>query len=259
MGNTCCANENSDDLNTFNFTKVERKKLLNNMNMMHENANISEHAPKSSIATVTDHMNEMTPVAKEVYNKEVKASVTRKEYQSKFEKYPYLGPYKFQDGSTYEGQFNLGLRHGFGRQIWKDGSIYEGYWEDDKCKGKGRLINQEGHIYFGDWKDDKAEGKGIFKHIDGTCYDGDWKNDVQCGFGKETWNDGSIYEGEYLDSLKHGQGSFKWSDGSQYNGDFVKNDISGHGKQFLYYPFSALISIKERITGLMEELMLVNG
>lgn len=231
MGNACCTNESRDDMAAFTFTKGERKKLLSNMNMMHEDSSISENAPKSSVASVTEKMNEMTSIVKQVYDKEGLPPITKKDFISKYEKYPYLGPYKFQDGATYEGQFNLGVRHGFGRQVWVDGSIYEGYWENDKCNGKGRLINSEGHVYFGDWTDDKAEGKGVFKHIDGTSYDGEWKNDVQSGFGRETWNDGSVYEGMYQESLKHGTGSFQWADGSKYEGEFVKNDISGTGKQ----------------------------
>lgn len=54
MGNACCSNHGNEDINAFTFTKGERKKLLSNMNMMHEDANISENAPKSSVASVTD-------------------------------------------------------------------------------------------------------------------------------------------------------------------------------------------------------------
>lgn len=230
MGNSCCTSETKDETSSFTFTQGERKQLLNNMNMMHEKTEISEHAPKSGVAHVADSMNDIKGVVKQVYDKEGIPPVSKKDYSAKFEKFPYLGPYKFQDGSTFEGQFKLGLRHGFGRQVWVDGSVYEGYWMEDKCNGKGRLINSEGHVYFGDWIDDKAHGKGYFKHIDGTSYEGDWENDAQSGYGKETWNDGSVYQGQYKDSLKHGIGSFVWADKSKYEGEFMKNDISGSGK-----------------------------
>lgn len=232
MGNACCSNETKEDAGGFTFTQGERKQLVSNMNKMHEDASISEHAPKSGVASITPHMNEMNATVKKIYQSEGIPPFSKKDIQAKYEKYPFLGPFKLPDGSTYEGQFNLGQRHGFGRQVWVDGSVYEGFWERDKCNGKGRLINAEGHVYVGDWKDDKAEGKGKFKHIDGTTYDGDWKNDVQCGHGRETWNDGSIYEGMYADSLKNGTGKFQWIDGSKYEGEFVKNDICGHGKVF---------------------------
>jgi hypothetical protein len=115
MGNSCCNNESRDEASNFTFTQGERKQLMNNMNMMHEKTDISDHAPKSTVAHVSETMNEITGVVKQVSDKEGIPSVSKKDYQAKFEKFPYLGPYKFQDGSTYEGQFKLGLRHGFGR------------------------------------------------------------------------------------------------------------------------------------------------
>ena len=35
---------------------------------------------------------------------------------------PKLGPYKYKDGSTYEGQFRSGLRTGWGTVVFPDGS-----------------------------------------------------------------------------------------------------------------------------------------
>lgn len=235
MGACCSKDEREDQL--FTFTQKNKKTMLSNMKMMQEDSTISEHAPKSSVATAVGKMNEMTETVKAIHDKDGVPEGNRKELDSKFIDFPYLGPYKFEDGATYQGQFSKGQRHGFGTQIWPDGSIYEGYWQGDKCNGKGRLINAEGHVYFGDWVNDKAEGKGTFKHTDGTTYVGDWKNDVQSGVGKETWNDGSVYEGMYLDSLKHGHGVFKWADGSMYEGEFFKNDISGNGNNFFLLKF----------------------
>jgi hypothetical protein len=57
MGNGCCSGDTSDDMGAFTFTKGERKKLLSNMNMMHEDSSISENAPKSSVASLANQMN----------------------------------------------------------------------------------------------------------------------------------------------------------------------------------------------------------
>ena len=44
----------------------------------------------------------------------------------------YQGPYKYENGATYLGQYKDGKRHGRGRQVWNKGSVYKGYWEDEK-------------------------------------------------------------------------------------------------------------------------------
>jgi hypothetical protein len=74
---------------------------------------------------------------------------------------PTLGPYEFENGSVYLGQWKNGFRHGKGKQIWTDGSIYEGFWEQNVACGKGRLIHSDGDIYEGEWKNDKAHGQVI--------------------------------------------------------------------------------------------------
>ncbi len=66
------------------------------------------------------------------------------------------GKFKFQDGSTYKGEINLGMFHGFGKLQWPDGSYYEGNFENHKKCGKGihRLANRD--IYEGEWSGEWA-------------------------------------------------------------------------------------------------------
>ncbi len=47
------------------------------------------------------------------------------------------GMYVWRSGSTYEGQWLGGHRHGFGHHVWTDGRQYSGYWVDDKRSGIG--------------------------------------------------------------------------------------------------------------------------
>ena len=42
-------------------------------------------------------------------------------------------------GGIYEGQFQNGLRHGYGRLIWSKGSYYEGMFEAGVQNGQGRF------------------------------------------------------------------------------------------------------------------------
>ncbi len=53
------------------------------------------------------------------------------------------------DGNTYEGEWYLGMKDGFGVQKWLNGSKYEGEWKEDKSNGKGKLIHANGDVYEG--------------------------------------------------------------------------------------------------------------
>ena len=39
----------------------------------------------------------------------------------------------------FEGEYDEGLRHGYGRAIFKGGNIYEGEWEEWNMQGKGKV------------------------------------------------------------------------------------------------------------------------
>ena len=41
------------------------------------------------------------------------------------------------DGSFYQGEFQLGIIHGYGEYVWSDGSFYKGNWKENKFHGYG--------------------------------------------------------------------------------------------------------------------------
>jgi hypothetical protein len=45
------------------------------------------------------------------------------------------GPFTLKNGAVYTGQWMMGMRDGFGTQLWPDGSRYEGQWRNDKANG----------------------------------------------------------------------------------------------------------------------------
>ncbi|CAD8174001.1 unnamed protein product [Paramecium octaurelia] len=141
-----------------------------------------------------------------------------------------LGPYQFENGAIYVGQWKNHQRWGKGKQYWPDGSVYEGFWSSHTANGKGRLIHADGDAYDGDWVDDRAQGQGTYYHVDGARYEGDWLEDQQHGKGTEMWPDGAQYVGSYVNGKKDGKGKFKWSDGATYEGDFRDNNIEGFGE-----------------------------
>jgi hypothetical protein len=50
------------------------------------------------------------------------------------------GKMTYEDGSTYEGKWKNGLRHGNGRCIFVDNSVYEGQFMDGELCGHGRMV-----------------------------------------------------------------------------------------------------------------------
>lgn len=40
------------------------------------------------------------------------------------------GCYTWADGSTYEGAWHAGLKHGWGKYCWPNGAWYQGEWRD---------------------------------------------------------------------------------------------------------------------------------
>jgi len=229
MGNTCCASESRAQDTNYSMTTPAQGGSSRNPNRALVKANkdgLNEPDPES--AQKVTAMNKMNAKVQEQHDQRG-AYKSTKQPKKDMEGLPVLGPYKYQNGATYQGQYKLGLRHGWGTIVWEDGSCYEGFWENDMSNGDGRLIHVGGDVYIGDWVDDMAHGQGSYYHVDKTVYIGQWERDKQSGKGKETWADGSEYEGLYKNSLKHGKGVFKWNDGSVYEGEFFKNAIQGFG------------------------------
>lgn len=141
-----------------------------------------------------------------------------------------LGPFRLEDGSTYEGEMRDGLREGFGKQVYKNGSVYEGFWLNDKPHGVGRKIFENNHVYIGDWKNGLCEGEGTYSDLNKQIiYTGGWRDGQKNGHGSETYKDKSSYIGDFVNSQKHGLGKFTWPDGSFYEGDFIYDTIEGIG------------------------------
>jgi len=66
------------------------------------------------------------------------------------------GLLKFPDGSSYDGHFERGVRHGEGSFVAADGSTYRGQWVDGKQDGTGQLTNPSGNqCVSGTWHEGK--------------------------------------------------------------------------------------------------------
>lgn len=103
MGNCCTSEDRQDDPN-FSMKR-------NNLQSAGEAGN---HAPAPEYAEKVDQMNPLNPKVKETAGK---LSEFNGKAGKSFDDLPELGPYRYNNGATYQGQFNSGLRTGFGRQV----------------------------------------------------------------------------------------------------------------------------------------------
>lgn len=163
MGNTCNACDYNDenrtqDIKTSNqrhlkmhtnidLTHKKKQKLQSQKNEFILDSDIkSPHQPKN--AEKVQELNKITETAIKI---EDEKGTFRVRYldDNINNGAPILGPYLYQDGETFLGQFFNGLKHGKGRMVWPDGTVYEGQWINDKRHGKGRVIYSQGDYYEG--------------------------------------------------------------------------------------------------------------
>eukprot|EP00808_Paulinella_micropora_P020119 g52823.t1 len=169
--------------------------------------------------------------------------------------------------SRYEGDFQLGQRHGQGKEVdrrsgrgvfvWPEqAQRYEGDWLEDVPgwgtrhrkdgtlyyigqyrfgweEGTGTLTDLAGQSYQGEWLQGKKSGCGrLFTHGTEVGYVGEWQSDMKHGFGVQRWRDGSVYQGEYANDLLNGIGVYNMSDDSRYEGEWKDNRKHGWGSFF---------------------------
>lgn len=149
---------------------------------------------------------------------------------------PTFGPYAYENGNTFTGQFKAGLREGTGEETTPDGDGYLGQWLRDMKHGKGRMVLANGDLYAGDFFENKAQGNGIYVRgfgKDVIRYTGEFKAGEQNGYGVETYPGGACYKGDFVRNMKCGQGEFMFPDQTKYKGEFKDNLANGKGK-FLY-------------------------
>ena len=140
------------------------------------------------------------------------------------------GTFYFTDGKKYVGDWNDGVRTGYGIFTTPDNSMrYEGYWVNNTFHGKGTLIYSDGRKYIGNIENGKASGRGVFYFSNGNRYEGSFADDVINGQGTFYYASGAKYIGAWKYGKKSGQGVFYFSDGDRYEGSFENDEINGYG------------------------------
>jgi hypothetical protein len=132
-----------------------------------------------------------------------------------------------EDGSRYEGTFKNGKYSGKGKCVWNTGSTYIGEYENGLCHGYGVYKAADGKVLDGEFFKNRFL-EPVVKQPK-TCISGDCEN----GYGIAKYNFGS-YEGQFKDGNRNGKGSFEYTagqfTGNKYVGDFYKDAFNGYGK-----------------------------
>ena len=180
------------------------------------------------------------------------------------------GYIKYKEGDTYEGDFQRGIKSGFGKYYIQElGSTYEGNFEYDRSNGEGKLIvHKTGEIVEGHFVDGVCR-KGVhrqpvtpsqvilddLKNLDSFAsvfstlgkaaralgsqvvnspyirvYEGEFDENAIYHGKGKLTDQNGDYEGEFWRGMKHGQGEFKGTDGAEYLGEFRDDNFEGQGK-----------------------------
>ena len=118
----------------------------------------------------------------------------------------------------YEGSFQYGKHHGYGKEYYYDKEIlkYEGEFKDDLYDKEGKEYDENGQIiYEGGFKNGKYHGKGKLYRNGKVVYQGDFEDNKLQGKGIEFNEEGEIV----------------------YSGEFKNNAYDGYGKKNLYRPY----------------------
>lgn len=128
----------------------------------------------------------------------------------------------------------IGKPCGYGQYTWKNGSAYVGEFQNGLKNGFGKYRKSKEsrtNMYEGQYFRDKKQGFGLFKWASGNVYKGQYKADEREGIGEMCWTDGSVYIGQWERGIQHGYGKMVFPDGTVKEGLFDNNVYKGPMKQ----------------------------
>ena len=125
------------------------------------------------------------------------------------------------DNGYYKGAVNDKKEpHGLGSMQYNDGSSYEGYWKIGLREGNhGCFKTPTGVTYEGDFEEDEFHGKGVYTEKNGDSYEGDFVHGELDGHGRHILVSKKVaYDGQYKQGKPYGEGVMTALDGTEYKG-----------------------------------------
>lgn len=156
------------------------------------------------------------------------------------------GEHVDEDYVTYRGQWHQNRQHGYGEEAWGDsGQRFEGEYEMGVKHGAGRFTWSKGEVYQGQFAGEEFDGIGSYFWPDGRSFTGAWVRGEMEGKGLYTWpavcsarspinGQRKWYIGDYSNNKKHGEGIYHFADGREYKGEWSKGAQCGEGEYVTY-------------------------
>ena len=221
-----------DDLKTFRF-----KNAIRTMDSLVHRPKEKKEMRYVEVVTVgkTKDMNPLSPNALTVYDKlgpfSLKDAKNEPLGQDRKDN-PTYGPYRYEDGTTYTGQFYEGEKEGNGIETTPDGEIYEGQFSGGVRSGQGRLVMKTGDVLQGVFVKGMVQGKAKLVLFEtGNTIEGEFRDNRPHGVCEEIDQAGKVvYKGDYSEGVRSGHGSIKFEDGGLYEGEFKEGVFHGKGK-----------------------------
>ena len=137
----------------------------------------------------------------------------------------------YKDGRSYEGDFENGVRSGYGvTTISSKNFRFKGNFKFDKPNGQGEEVRGDGISYVGEYKDGGWHGAGKYTAVNGDVYEGQFLNGFLNGLGVALYKQGNKYEGEFKDGKRNGAGKYTAINGDVYEGQHINDSGNGFGK-----------------------------
>merc|ERR1719430_583470 len=136
--------------------------------------------------------------------------------------------------SRYVGPDDKTLPEGWGEMKYQDGSSYLGDWVRGLREGCGVLVSAGGTSrYLGSWRQDRQTGWGSLLYDNGAHFKGEFVDGKFHGQGALTWPEGHTYTGQFLYRVEEGRGTLAYPDNSRYSGTWQRGQPVGRGLYML--------------------------
>lgn len=135
------------------------------------------------------------------------------------------GEMTYTNGKTYEGEWKLGKRNGYGVLKSKNNTVeYEGQWKEDKRHGHGTTYYFLGGKHVGEYANDIPYGKGISysSYSDGDSTVAVWHSKYNFT-GTKYYKNGETLTGDWIEGYKEGEFIHTYPNGSKVQ-EFYKTD-----------------------------------
>jgi hypothetical protein len=209
----------SDPNNNYLFSTLKSKLFLSEDDFKYQPNNTPSGGPGDYEVDIDERKERITFSNDEILL--LKKSVNE-DFSFEIDSFPEL---------IYFGQFQNGLKHGFGTTIYLyDNTIqYSGNWIKGDKSGFGIIIGL-GHRprYVGEWSDGKYDGCGKLIDNEGVWYyEGEFKNGKFHGNGIASIYGGDKYEGEFKNGKFHGNGVLYDEDGEVViKGEWIEGELT---------------------------------